>query len=264
MMADASFWYYPDGLTLLEVNLGRDLTALEGPWQVRDEDITTTLSGLEGKLTRRVWSEMTVRLTGIVKGQAARRQLENFVAFARTGATFSFAADRSKASGAWIESVPTSGDTTLTHAGNVWQAFNASAGLVTGDSIVIQSASPEYTWEETTVDSFTGSELFVETALRRYYSQLPILGRHRDFWPFVRLARNERSAASLWVNNHRWTYELELRLEEDTSALLDVIGLGLGMPYAGTTEGSGEVGNYSGAGPNPPTTDPFDPGLGDK
>jgi hypothetical protein len=260
-MADASFWYYPAGQTLLEVNLGRDFNGIAGPWQVRDEDVTATLSGTEGRFTRRVWSECTISLSGIVKGQAARRQLENFVAFARTGATFAFAADRSKASGAWIETVPQPGDTTLTHAGNVWRAFNASAGLTTGDSIVIQSGSPEYTWEETTVDSFGATTLVAETALQRHYSQLPILGRHRDFWPFVRLARGDRSSASLFVNNHRWTYTLEMRVEEDTAALLDISDRGTGVPFAGTTEGSGEVGPYARDDLNPQTTDPFDPGL---
>ena len=241
-MADASIWYYPDGLTVTEINLGRDLTALEGPWQVRDEDITTTISGTEGRFTRRVWSECTIKVAGIIKGQAARRQLENFVAFARTGATFAFAADRSKASGAWLDDAPQAGDTTLVHSGNVWQNFNAAAGLVTGDPIVIQSASPEYTWEETTVDSFGGTTLVVQTALSRSYSVLPVLGRHRNFWPFVRLAKGDRSSAQLWVNNHRWTYTLEMRLEEDTAALLDV--LLASTIFVGSAEGAGDTGPY--------------------
>jgi len=244
-MASASFWYYPDGLTLTEINLGRDLTELEGPWQVRDEDVTHSMAGTEGKITRSVRSECTVRVTGIIKGAAARVQLENFVAFARTGVTFAFAADRSKAAGAWLETVPSPGDTVLTHSGNDWQNFNLSAGLTTGDPIVIQSASPEYTWEETTVSTFTGTELTVQTALNRVFSASPVLGRHRDFWPFVRLARGSRSSTGLWVNKHRWTYVLDLHLEEDVGALGRITGV-VSVPFAGVAEGSGQVGPYAG------------------
>jgi hypothetical protein len=131
-----------------------------------------------------------------------------------------FALDESRAWASYVS--PVKGSTTLAHTGNDWAAFNSSATLSSGDSVVIRSMGASGGWrEEQPVSTFSSTliNFGLGSPIRFLHPPLGVsLVRHEGFWPLLRLQESAFDRPLLTVDQGR-TFTFAAELYEDTDAL---------------------------------------------
>ena len=141
-----------------------------------------------------------------------------------TGEPVSFAADRNKAFAAGISLGVNPGDTTLLHSDNLFGEYGASIALAANDILCIESPNPEHKREYCRVDdplALVANSLTLADAIRYEYTELPVMVRHRDFFPVLYMPEQELGK-SIVTWDHRLTFSLDVTLEtspDDLAAL---------------------------------------------
>jgi hypothetical protein len=218
-MGHTSLWWYPGGAaTLREVDFGEGLSDLVDD-QVRAGAVA---EGAVGRITRVSYGEhFRVRVVlANFDDHALYRELRSLESHLKAGYAVMLAEDRDHAWGAWVSGRRALTPGTLavaTRAGNEWRGLTGGAAtLGAGDIVWVQSAAPTSWRELSEVQSVAGNTVTLD-AVRYHHSDTPVLLRHRDFWPALRL--DSAMDEPIVTSNLRNTFTLDLRLREDVDAL---------------------------------------------
>lgn len=209
-------YWYPDSAGTLETI---DLGALSDLRIVHDR-ARVDAQGVTGRIVSQDYGGRT--LVGITREVIAAtetaliRDLTALEVHLRRGGLVGFALRQDKAWAAWSTATIQRGATSARHSGNGF--YEPSATLASGDEVVIRSANPERAEEIVTVSAVSSlSATFSETP-RFTYLRTPILLRHRDYYPVLRLDPASLDRPML-THQQRIVWSLNLDLVEDPEAL---------------------------------------------
>ena len=228
-MANPSFWYYSGGSftsEVTEIQLGGPLSELS--WvPIRDRRSGWTLAGSMRSVVNTARLRVTISLGPFNDSgsmQYLAHQLESMSAHLERGEPVSFAADRNKAFAAGILTGMNPGDTTLFHNNNLFDEYGASIALAANDILCIESPNPEHKREYCRIDdplTSSANSLTLADAVRYEYNEMPVMVRHRDFFPVLYMPEQELGK-SIVTWDHRLTFSLDVTLEtspDDLAAL---------------------------------------------
>lgn len=249
----AKFYFYPDdtgGLTA--ITLAKPLTELH---EKRVPQRVTAKRG-DGSAAVASWlSDTRVRIVlerGLSAGNV--RDLKAMEDHLHRGGAVGFAREHTKAWAAYGSSTYR-GYTYISTGGQAFANWEASGALASGDEIVIESAPPEAGIEMHAISSVSATtgqvNLSSETILRSLSG--PILVRHRDFYPALRLPDDQLDKPLVTTERRlSWTLDVELEVIPDIIAIgyeqsTGVIGLSL-SPTDGLNGASISLGTLLAAG----------------
>jgi len=228
-MANPSFWYFAGGSytdEVTEIQFGGPLSELS--WvPIRDRRSGWTLAGSMRSVVNTGRLRVTISLGPFNDSgsmQYLAHQLESMSAHLERGEPVSFAADRNKAFAAGLSLGVNPGDTSLIHTDNLFEEYGGSIALAANDILCIESPNPEHKREYCRVDdplALTANSLTLADAIRYEYNELPVMVRHRDFFPVLYMPEQELGK-SIVTWDHRLTFSLDVTLEtspDDLAAL---------------------------------------------
>jgi len=258
-MANPSFWYFAGGSytdEVTEIQFGGPLSELS--WvPIRDRRSGWTLAGSMRSVVNTGRLRVTISLGPFNDSgsmQYLAHQLESMSAHLERGEPVSFAADRNKAFAAGLSLGVNPGDTSLLHTDNLFEEYGGSIALAANDILCIESPNPEHKREYVRVSDplpLAANSMTLADAVRYEYTELPVMVRHRDFFPVLYMPEQELGK-SIVTWDHRLTFSLDVTLEtspDDLAALgwdpydLDS-SITVGTPPAGLME-SGAGKGYS-------------------
>ena len=218
-MSNTSLWWYPGGTAAIrEIDFGEGLSDLDDR-QVRAGAVA---EGAVGRITRLSYGEyfkVQVVLANF-SDHALYRELRSLESHLKAGYAIVLAEDRAKAWAGFVGGGRplTAGSLAVqTRRGNEWSTFTAGTAGIGADDIVCIQSSPPSSWREwCEVQSISGNNLTVD-GVRYQHSDGPVLVRHRDFWPALRL--DSAMDQPIVTQNLRETYTLNMTLREDIDAL---------------------------------------------
>lgn len=146
--------------------------------------------------------------------RATERAWRNVEDHLLRGGRVGFSSDHAKTWAGFLNAFPTQGDTLLYTGGNVFTSWSASAALVSGDELVIESPNPEMKREVTTFSSINSSyQVTIGSALWFTYAAGALV-RWRSFWPALYLAQDQLNK-SIVTSDHGINYTLQVELTVD-------------------------------------------------
>lgn len=224
-LSDGRVWFYPDDDgTLEEIDI-------RGCWSSLDElpmvnrRTSRSYAGrrasaiLGGNFQVRAVLEMFNNddvLTGLF---AAQNQLYR-------GRTIALCANASKAWAGYAIQPPQRGDTILRIAGQ-GDTFAGSGTLSVGDFVVIQTVDEDPITELVKVTGVSNNRSFTVSAgvKHTFPRNVPILMRHRYYWPALWLDERQNSN-ELLTTDHGLNYTFDALLTEDLGTLQRLVDLG--------------------------------------
>lgn len=232
MAADPCFFLYPDAAgSLAVIDFARPLTSIhELPSGIVSDayggDRTWSRTFHAGVLRIRFTAERVNTTT--TAGQSFVRKMLTVQQHLIRGGYVGLARVHSKA---WCGRVSTSrlarGTASIVcRGGNLFSSWNSNAALAASDEIVIESANPEAIREWNAVQTVATSGVKVtlttsDTVFNTYTAE-PILVRHRDFWPILRLPADQVDK-QLVIPDRRLTYTIDMTLEYDQAAIARLV-----------------------------------------
>lgn len=237
-MGNPTIFYYPDSSgTLEEIDLV-DVSDIE----VSTERFRSDAQGVTGRLsitdygTRHVVRIVRARFAGLTTaGEDLVAELTTLQNHLQRGGSCGFAFDKDKAWAGFLRSRKKRGDTVLKTHGNVF--YNSAAALVANDRVYLQSANPEGRIEgPSRISTQVGDVITLAAGLKGKYENLPVLVRHRDFYPTLRMPSGAVDSPII-TTDQRMNYTLDMNLVEDVDSMFKFAGYG--GTLTGTTGASG-------------------------
>lgn len=229
----------------------------EGMSDLQETQITTggaaeTLTGHIERLTTGAFARLRVSLQRF-DNPALLRDLRSLTAHLQAGHSIGLTLSRSKAWAGWCSllRIPVAGDTqVITDVGNEFSAWAPSAAIEVGDELCVQASSPTPWREWVAVESLLTGGLGlkgwnVSEAVRYTYTDGgPVLVRHADFYPCLRLVGPTDRDLITQDYRRSWTWTADL--QEDHEALA-ILADGGAEALAGTSASAGSTLQQSGA-----------------
>ena len=220
-MGNATFWYYPGGkgTPVEKIDLGEGISDLQIT-PLRDATTATTFDGTQFRSSQA--SKLSVRIVlDRFNSEDLAQNLMSMWSHLELGGACAFAADASTAFAATLTAIPSRGDTTLYHSGNLFSAWSGS-NPVANDFCYIQTGNPGLIREVLKVHgstASTSSTVEMSNSVRyNYSSAAQMMIRQRDFYPYL-VAPQEAIGSSPVTHDHRISWTLDFALVEDTGAL---------------------------------------------
>lgn len=212
---DATFFWYPEAAgSLEELDLGEPVSDVQGyaPYVVYD-----ARNGVGTRSRSIGFANPTVTIS-LERFSSApiRRDLMGMIDHLRRGGYVGFSADKAKAYCTWMGAVLIRSGTIVYGGGNLFNAWNPSAALVSGDEVVIETPNPAYRRQESSVQSVAGTQITLTRG--SLYEHVGCFLRHRYFFPMLRLPE-EGVGAELLTDEHGLNNTLDLTLELDLNAI---------------------------------------------
>lgn len=226
-MATPSFWYSPNGdAAIVKVDIGRGLTDL----LVKPRRLGVAPADGVGQPHRFDFGDaldVTIEALSLTSPAIHNRLLTMETAL-RAGRGVTFAHDPDKL---WVGAILTGssgltkGDTLLETTGNIFDYVAGAAGIAAGDIVCIESGNPEGLREYAQVDSISGNNITLTSALR--YTRTPDLGvivRHYRCFPALYLPDDSRDDDLIYTENAGNTFNLEATLRTNGRFIQSVAG----------------------------------------
>lgn len=219
-MASPFLFYYPDG-GLGSAGIGSlETIDLIDPYlsDLQEEPIVeaeTSMTWAGRHFTNMESGRLRVRVTleRFTTFDLAEK-LETLQSHLARGGYVSVAADKDKVFATFATALTTRGDTTVRVADNAFKNYTTSSVFAANDRINICSPNPECKREYVRLSSVSGHVLTLLTPVRYSRQIEPVMVRHRDFYPVMVLAPDERSRPIV-THDHRISWSLDMTLEED-------------------------------------------------
>lgn len=236
-MGSPTIYYYPDKSGTLETIDLVDVSDIEVSIERFRSDSERVTGGLvvTDYGMRHVVRVVRARFEGTTQaGEDLRDELQTLEGHLQRGGFCGFAFDADKAWAGFLKQRKKRGDTALLTHGNVF--YNTSAALATDDRVTIQSANPEGIVERARLVSVSGDSVTLQAGLKNKLENLPVLVRHRDFYPVMRMSSRSVNTPII-TTDRRANYTLDLQLVEDVDSLFKFAGYG--GTLTGTTDTAG-------------------------
>lgn len=128
------------------------------------------------------------------------------------GGLIGFAKDHAKAFCGVIPAGLVGGSTVLRTRGNGFSAWSASGAVAADDEVVIESSTPTWRREISSVASVSGNTVTLSEATRYSHPDTSCIVRHRDFYPVLFRPESERGRPIV-TSDRRRNYTLDMELE---------------------------------------------------
>ena len=230
-----SLWYVPTGNDrAVKIDLGTNLTDLDE----RPDDLVMGSESLSGGASTVMFrSRLRVRVElARFTSASLERDLLTLETHLNRGGSCALALVESKAWAGYTTAAKPARTTALVTRGNTW-SFGQSATLAAADAVVVWGGSPEANREYTTVSAFTSPTVTLTDGLRYGYTQGPLLVRHRDYYPALRRATDDRTR--IVTHDRRMNFTLDVDLVEDVAMLAAAAAWSPGV--LPTTTGNGRA-----------------------
>jgi hypothetical protein len=215
-MGTPRIYYYPDDTGTLEVvNLGEVLSDLTDDQEVIGGQSTGDGGVLQRTTDGSFWRvRVLLSRFGTTPGSdELERQLQSFTSHAQRGGPFIFSRDHDKTYAVKLASAPARGATALTATSvNGLYNLNISAGVTTGDDLVIENAGREDRREIKTGGNVT-TAITLGSGLDYTYTQTTFV-RWRDCYPVCFLEAPEAIVRS----DRRRNWSLDMTFTYSASA----------------------------------------------
>ena len=219
-MGNPFFYYYPSGdtLSLETIDLGAGLSDLQVT-PVRIAEDSYTLAGGMHRITQGGYLEVRIVFERFTDAALAYK-LESMWAHLELGGLVGFATDSGKAFAGYATAEPARGDSSINIGGNAFQGYTAGAAALANDDILaIHSLGPGTIREYCAISSISVLTYSLTDSIRYDYpAGLPVMVRHRDFFPALRAPSTSLNANPV-THDHRVSYTLDLTLEEASLTL---------------------------------------------
>jgi hypothetical protein len=209
------YLYYEPGGPLTAHDFGRSISDLwSRPMRTRidarggDGAVSSALgpSGMRVTIRRERTSDRTLV-----------RMWQNVEDHLLAGGRVGFSWDHARTWAGWA-TAPTQNDTIVyTGSGNAFSAWSSSAALTSGDEIVIEAPHPDGRREYGVVQSISGGQIIVASAIRRTLTTKPMV-RWEGFYPSLFLPEDQLDKLRV-SSDRRITWSLDLELEVDPRIL---------------------------------------------
>lgn len=200
------------------------LTGLDAQMEA-EASTTVTLGGaVQRTISAQRWTVRALRasIAELDPGSATMlRKLRALEAHLQAGHSIALAHDGAPAAVHFSSNPGRQGATSIARGGNAAAYLGGSGGLAIGSPVIVESLALPRTWERGTLSAV--SPAFVLTDAMLYAHALPVVVRHPEFWPALKL----REAEPILVDAGPHLFDLELDLVEDLPEVLALQGGGI-------------------------------------
>lgn len=219
------YWYPNEGGPVRKLNLAEHLSDLQ---EVPSADVQDDYDGA-GRLVR-VHHQDILRVRLVLErfgdpGEDSReRELQAIHSHLLRGNAIALSRDSAKTWAAMTSSTPSEGDGIIYTPGNGFSVWTlGTASLAAGDEVVIESEWPDSRREIAVVSSLAGGvQVVLEDGCIYEYSDAALI-RWRDFYPVLRLPRDQIGRAIV-PHDHRINWTLDVELEYCVAEVIDLYG----------------------------------------
>lgn len=200
------------------------LTGLD-PQMEAEASTTVTLGGaVQRTVSAQRWTVRALRasIAELDPGSATMlRKLRALEAHLQAGHSIALAHDGAPAALHFATNPGRQGATSIARGGNAAAYLGGSGAVAIGSPVIVESLALPRTWERGTLSA--ASPAFVLTDAMLYAHALPVVVRHPEFWPSLKL----REAEAILVDAGPHLFDLELDLVEDLQEVLALQGGGI-------------------------------------